>query len=168
MSQEWTLKSIKQKLEQHQENKEILSSECCNTANMCLEYARNENFQDKEILKKAAFYFSESIRLNTYNIDAYLGIAYLLSLTNEYNKALNILMQADSLKPNDIRIKILINEIQNTMKNISIDKNNNVNSERRENLSSTRKNTNKLKSNNVQKSANFDPVEGFKIKFDKY
>ena len=89
-----------------------LAQELCRAGNDCLVLAKQVNFQDPELLEKASECFITALGLPPPIIEAYLGLAFLCSLTGLFSKAEDILLQAQNIQAKDPRLAALAKEIR--------------------------------------------------------
>lgn len=88
-----------------------LAKECTLVAQGFLLEAQRQGFADPKPLKQAAHYFLKALERHHRHLDAYLGLAFLSALLNQYDKAKQLLEQAKAINPDDKRIAPLEHEV---------------------------------------------------------
>lgn len=103
--------TLQAEVKANRERNQALAKECSLVAQGFLLEAQRQGFADKHPLKQASHYFLKALELHHRQIEAYLGLAFLSALVNQYDKAQQLLAQAKAINPEDARIGPLEHEI---------------------------------------------------------
>jgi tetratricopeptide (TPR) repeat protein len=105
------IQTIQANMKASREQNLALAKECTLVAQGFLLEAQRQGFADPKQLKQAAHYFLKALERHHRHLDAYLGLAFLSALLNQYDKAKQLLEQAKAINPDDKRIAPLEHEV---------------------------------------------------------